>query len=155
MRARKAAGVTQWLLPLNHPTMRKLKSFILISPLALLFFGCGWTDDDGVERVEKVAANVEVWFLRHSGDNQLALVQSESSAIILASGCKLLCFDTVKNVLFAEVELNKYNSVYKKFVLVRSDTGGLFSTYKEHEVEKSAFLKHVAGCSACVLKRFN
>jgi hypothetical protein len=117
--------------------------------------GCGWIDDDGNERVEKIAANVEVWFPRHSPENELALVQSEESATILASGCKLVCFDTTKNVVFAEVKLTEYNTVYEKFVLSRADSELIFRTYSKHKVEKAAFLTRVETCSTCVIKRFN
>lgn len=112
---------------------------IVISFFLLTTVGCGYFDNDKVQKRVSVIGNITIQKQENDQANNLVFEESPSLYAGIVEDCKTVYFDSSSKMLYVEKFINKTNSSYFQIEVLDASSAHVFTAVKKLQLEKKEY----------------
>ncbi len=105
----------------------------------ILFVGCGYFESDGIEFEETIIKNIKYSQSENTSEVNLVFKWDAHHYKIIIQDCKMIFFDSSKNIIYVESIVNEFNFNYYKVNVLDPLSGNFFEAYSKNQITKSMF----------------
>ncbi len=116
---------------------------IVLSCLLFTAIGCGYFDNDKVQKRENVIGKITIQKQENDQANNLVYEESPGLYAGIVEDCKTIYFDTSSRILYVEKYLNETNSSYFQIEVLDTNSAHVFTAVKKLELDKVEYGKRV------------